>query len=121
MRRALFAVGATLIVLLAPAGAYADDPTGVLERYRQWRGGDAFGALVAVRPPGAMTGSGLEGTIEQIATAAGDLRRDVDLGIIRTASARRGPEGWTLTPSGQIEAAAPASVEDLRRDALLMF
>ena len=121
MRRAHFAAGAALIALLAPAGVQAGDPAGVLERYRQWRGGDAFEALVAVRSSGAMTGSGLEGTIEQVATAAGDLRRDIDLGIIRTASARRGADGWTLTPSGQIEDAAPGSVEDLRRDALLMF
>jgi hypothetical protein len=112
---------AALILLGLPASAWADDPTAVLERYRAWRGGAAFEQLTAVRATGALTGSGLEGTIEQIATAAGDLRRDIDLGVVRSASARHGSEGWTLTPAGQIEDIAPSMAEDLRRDALLMF
>lgn len=121
MRRAQLAAWTALVVLGLPASAFAGDPADVLDRYRQWRGGAAFEQLTAVRSTGAMTGSGLEGLIEQIATARGDLRRDVDLGIIRTASARRGGEGWTLTPAGQIEDIAPTAAEDLRRDALLMF
>ena len=119
MRRPAFAVA--LILLGLPASAWADDPTAVLDRYRAWRGGAAFEQLTAVRATGAVTGSGLEGVIEQIATARGDLRRDIDLGVVRTASARHGAEGWTLTPAGQIEDIAPADAEDLRRDALLMF
>lgn len=121
MRRAPLAALTALILLGLPASAFAGDPAEVLERYRQWRGGAAFEALDSVRSTGAMTGSGLEGTIEQIATARGDLRRDIDLGIIRTASARQDGEGWTLTPAGQVETIAPAAAEDLRRDALLMF
>ena len=121
MRRAPFAAWAALIGLAMPASAFADDPASVLERYRQWRGGAAFEQLTSIRSTGAMSGSGLEGTIEQIATAQGDLRRDVDLGIIRTASARQGAQGWTLTPAGQIEDVADTAAEDLRRDALLMF
>ncbi|HYC67768.1 aspartyl protease family protein [Brevundimonas sp.] len=119
MRRAPFA--AALILLAFPVSAWADDPTAVLDRYRAWRGGAAFEQLSAVRAVGVLAGSGLEGTIEQIATAQGDLRRDIDLGVVRTASARRGAEGWTLTPAGQIEDIAAATAEDLRRDALLMF
>lgn len=121
MRRAPFAAWAALIGLVLPASAFADDPASLLERYRQWRGGAAFEQLTSIRATGAMTGSGLEGTIEQIATVHGDLRRDVDLGVIRTASARHGGEGWTLTPAGQIEDIAAAAAEDLRRDALLIF
>jgi len=121
MRRAPLAAFAVLILLGLPAGAVAGDPSEVLERYRQWRGGEAFEALSSVRSSGTMTASGLEGVIQQIATARGDLRRDIDLGIIRTASARKGGEGWTLTPSGQIEAIADTAAEDLRRDALLLF
>ncbi|HYD28798.1 aspartyl protease family protein [Brevundimonas sp.] len=119
MKPAPFA--AALILLGLPASAWADDPTAVLERYRAWRGGAAFEQLTAVRATGAMTGSGLAGVIEQIATTNGDLRRDIDLGVVRTASARRRTEGWTLTPAGQVEDIAPAAAEDLRRDALLMF
>ena len=121
MRRAQLAAWTALVVLGLPARAFAGDPADVLERYRQWRGGPAFEQLTSIRSTGSMTGSGLEGVIEQIATAHGDLRRDVDLGIIRTASARRGEEGWTLTPAGQIEDIAPTDAEDLRRDGLLMF
>lgn len=121
MRYAPLAAWAALIGLALPAAAFADDPAGVLERYRQWRGGPAFEQLVSLRASGAMTGSGLDGSIEQLATAGGDLRRDVDLGVIRTGSARRESQGWVLTPSGQIEDIAPSVAEDLRRDALLMF
>ncbi|HYC73720.1 MAG TPA: aspartyl protease family protein [Brevundimonas sp.] len=39
----------------------------------------------------------------------------------RWAGVRRGAEGWTLTPAGQIEDIAAPAAEDLRRDALLMF
>ena len=119
MSRSSFA--AALILLALPAAARADDPTSVLERYRAWRGGEAFEQLAAVRATGALTGSGLQGTIEQIATADGDVRRDIDLGVVRTASARRGAQGWALTPAGQVEDIAGAAAEDLRRDALLMF
>ena len=121
MRPVPLAAWAAVVLLVLPASAFAGDPADVLERYRQWRGGAAFEQLTAVRSTGAMTGSGLEGVIEQIATARGDLRRDVDLGIIRTASARHGEQGWALTPSGQVEDIAAAAAEDLRRDALLMF
>ena len=121
MKRARLAAWTALVVIGLPASAFAGDPADVLERYREWRGGAAFGQLTAVRSSGAMTGSGLEGAIQQIATAAGDLRRDIDLGVIRTASARHGLESWTLTPAGQVEEAAAAAAEDLRRDALLMF
>ncbi|HEY0600277.1 aspartyl protease family protein [Brevundimonas sp.] len=121
MKRLRLAAWTALVVMGLPASAFAGDPAEVLERYRAWRGGAAFEQLTAVRSTGAMTGSGLEGVIEQTATAAGDLRRDIDLGVIRTASARRGTGGWTLTPAGQIEMLGAAAAEDLRRDALLMF
>ena len=121
MRRAQLAAWTALVILGLPGHAFAGDPSEVLERYREWRGGQAFEQMTAVHSTGAMTGSGLEGVIEQIATAHGDLRRDIDLGVIRTASARRGGEGWTLTPAGQIEDIASTAAEDLRRDALLMF
>lgn len=117
----LVAAATSVLSVLWSGAALADDPTAVLDRYRQWRGGAAFEALTAVRARGAVTASGLEGTIEQIATAAGDLSRDLDLGVVRNASARRGATGWTLTPSGQVEDLGPTAAEDLRRDALLMF
>ena len=120
-RSLLVAAAASVLGALWPGAAFADDPTAVLERYRQWRGGAAFEQLTAVRARGTVTASGLEGTVDQIATAAGDLSRDIDLGVVRNASARRGATGWTLTPSGQVEDLAPTSAEDLRRDALLMF
>lgn len=121
MKRASFAAWTALLAFVLPTTALADDPTALLERYRQWRGGAAFEQLVSLRATGTMTGAGLDGSIEQIATAGGDLRRDVDLGVIRTGSARRDSQGWVLTPSGQIEDIAPSVAEDMRRDALLMF
>lgn len=117
----LVAAATSVLSVLWSGAALADDPTAVLDRYRQWRGGAAFEQLTAVRARGAVTASGLDGTIEQIATAAGDLSRDLDLGVVRNASARRGVTGWALTPSGQVEDLGPTAAEDLRRDALLMF
>lgn len=121
-RRSLLVAAATSAFVLVCAGvARADDPSAVLERYRQWRGGAAFEQMTAVRARGAVTGSGLTGTIGQIATSEGDLWREIDLGVVRNASARRGATGWVLTPSGQVEDIGPQAAEDLRRDALLMF
>lgn len=124
MTRLAAAAPAALIAALiglSAAPAFADDPSAVLARYRAWRGGEAFERLSAVRAEGTIAASGLSGAITLIAEADGDLRRDVDLGVIRNGSARRDSGGWTLTPAGQIEPLAPTDGEDLRRDALLMF
>ncbi|MFN3669538.1 MAG: aspartyl protease family protein [Brevundimonas sp.] len=120
-RSLLLAAATSALGVLWSGAALADDPTALLDRYRQWRGGAAFEQLTAVHARGTLAGSGLEGTIDQLATRAGDLRREMDLGVVRNASARQGPTGWTLTPSGQVEDLAPQAAEDLRRDALLMF
>lgn len=115
------AAATSALVLICAGAARADDPSSVLERYRQWRGGTAFEQMTAVRARGTVVSSGLTGTIDQVATDAGDLRREIDLGVVRNASARRGATGWALTPAGQVEDLGPAVAEDLRRDALLMF
>lgn len=121
MNRAFLAAAAAVVLAGLPSGASAEDPGPLLERYRQWRGGPAFEQLTAVRARGSIDASGLQGVVEGIATARGDLRRDIDLGVVRTASARRGEAGWVLTPAGQVEDIAASAAEDLRRDALLMF
>ena len=56
MKRARLATWTALVVIGLPASAFAGDPDDVLERYRAWRGGAAFGQLNAVRSSGAMTG-----------------------------------------------------------------
>lgn len=122
MRRIPITAAACAALLAAPPSlAWADDPTQVLNQYRHWRGGAAFEQLRAVRAEGEIAVSGLSGPVTSIATAEGDLRQDVDLGVVRTANSRHGEDRWTLTNSGQIEPLAPTAAEDLRRDALLMF
>lgn len=120
-RIALTAACAAALLSALPAVAWAEDPTPILNQYRQWRGGEAFEQLRAVRAEGEIAISSLSGPVSSIATADGDLRQDIDLGVVRTASSRHGDDRWTLTNSGQIEALAPTAAEDLRRDALLMF
>ena len=66
MRSASFAAWTALVAFALPTTAFADDPTAVLERYRQWRGGAAFEQLVSLRASGAMTGSGLHGSIDSL-------------------------------------------------------
>lgn len=120
MTRTLMTTAAWL-VLAGPLAAQDAAVTEVVERYRDWRGGAAFEALEAVRLEGRIKASGLEGTLVVLAEADGDLRREQDLGIVRTATARHGADGWVLTNSGQIEPLSPHAAEDLRRDALLRF
>lgn len=120
MKKTLIAVAAWLV--LAAPGAAQDASVGeIVDRYRDWRGGPAFQALEVVRLEGRVTASGLDGTLVMLAEADGDLRREQDLGVVRSASARHGTDGWVLTNSGQIEALSPHDAEDLRRDALLRF
>lgn len=109
------------LVLAGPLAAQDASATEVVERYRDWRGGAAFEAMTAVRQEGQIRASGLDGTLLLLAEADGDLRREQDLGIVRTATARHGADGWVLTNSGQIEPLSPHAAEDLRRDALLRF
>ena len=107
---------------LALAGpAHADEVSDMVARYRQWRGGPAFEAMQAVRMEGTATTSGLDGTLSLLATSTGDLKRDLDLGVVHTVDVRHGPDGWSLTQSGQIEDVAPDVATDLQRDALLEF
>lgn len=106
-------------VLVLPA--HADDLGELLERYRGWRGGAAFEQARTLAMEGTITNSGLNGSIRVVATARGDLRRDIDLGVVRSGDARLGASGWSLTQSGQVEELAPRVSEDLRRDALLLF
>ncbi|MFN3559227.1 MAG: aspartyl protease family protein [Brevundimonas sp.] len=122
MKRFLFAAACAAALLTGlPSQAFAEDPSAVLALYRQWRGGDAFERLRAIRAEGEITVSGLTGPVRALATAEGDLRTDVDLGVVRNANSRRGEESWNLTEAGQIETLGPAAAEDLRRDALLLF
>ncbi|WP_420470048.1 aspartyl protease family protein [Brevundimonas sp. FT23042] len=122
MKRLLVRAACAVALLTGlPSAAQADDPAGVLDRYRQWRGGAAFEALRSVSAEGEMAVSGLSGPVRSLATAGGDMRVDVDLGVVRTTSSRHGEDRWTLTQSGQLEPLAPTAAEDLRRDALLMF
>lgn len=99
----------------------AGDLEELVERYREWRGGGAFARMHAVRMEGATVTSGLTGRQILLATSDGDLRRDTDLGVVRSADARHGGGGWSLTQSGQLEALAPHVAGDLHRDALLLF
>ncbi len=110
---------AAWIVLSGPA--IADDPSDTVARYRLWRGGAAFEGMRAVRLEGRATTSGLNGPMSILATAQGDLRRDLDLGVVQTIDVRQGAGGWNLTQSGQIEALAPDVAADLYRDAVLLF
>ncbi|MBU2168317.1 MAG: aspartyl protease family protein [Alphaproteobacteria bacterium] len=120
MKKTLMA--ATVWLALAGALAAQEAPVGeVVDRYRSWRGGAAFEALDAVRLEGRIEASGLQGTLVVLAEADGDMRRDQDLGVVRSVSARHGAGGWVLTNGGQIEALSPHAAEDLRRDALLRF
>lgn len=115
----------TVLVLLAwgacVAPASADDLQDLVGRYRQWRGGEAFARMHAVRMEGATVTSGLTGRQVLLATSDGDLRRETDLGVVRSGDARHGGDGWSLTQSGQLETLAPHVAGDLRRDALLLF
>lgn len=110
---------AAWIVLSGPA--IADDLSDIVARYRLWRGGAAFEGMRAVRLEGRATTSGLNGPMSILATAQGDLRRDLDLGVLQTIDVRQGAGGWNLTQSGQIEALAPDVAADLYRDAVLLF
>lgn len=120
MKRTLMTATAWL-ALAGPLAAQDASVDEVVDRYREWRGGAAFEAMAAVRQEGQIRASGLEGTIVLLAEADGDLRREQDLGVVRSGSARHGADGWVLTNSGQIEALSPHAAEDLRRDALLRF
>lgn len=99
----------------------AGDLEELIGRYRLWRGGDAFARMHAVRFDGAAVTSGLTGRQTLLATEDGDLRRETDLGVVKSADARHGRTGWSLTQSGQLEVLAPQVAADLRRDALLLF
>ncbi len=120
MKKTLLAATAWLAVAgpLAAQDAPVDE---IVNRYRVWRGGAAFEGLEAVRLEGRIRASGLDGTLVVLAEADGDMRREQDLGIVRSSSARHGADGWVLTNAGQIEPLSPHAAEDLRRDALLRF
>lgn len=88
--------------------------TSLVERHKEWRGGEAFVVLSGLELNGRLSAGGLEGSyrLRQTPTAR---RVDIDLGPYRRSDGLQDDLAWTLTPSGQRETSRGARVQEARQ------
>ncbi len=77
------------------------DAAGLLERWAGELGGaKRLASVQSVYTRHAVTIGGLKGHLDTWATAAGDRREEIDLGIYRSLTIYRNGVGWTVGPNG---------------------
>lgn len=118
MKRALIAL---LLIVVAPATAWADDLDAVAGRYLAWRGGAAYDRLKTIDAEGRMEVSGLSGPIRFRLDRAGRSRGEADFGVVKSLDVVTPDGGFSLNQSGQLEAVSPVAREEAARTLLLEF
>lgn len=115
-------LAAPLAIALLTAGSFARaEDLPAIARYEAWRGGGAFRTLAGFHAVGALSSSGLSGTIDLFSEADRRSRQRVDLGAIRQDDVLDGDAGWSRTLGGAVRELPAAEVADAARDNALLY
>jgi hypothetical protein len=102
----------------AGSAAPAEDPSPIVARLIEWRGGKAFEDAAAIHLVGRIEAMGQAGRIERWIEPARSRER-IELGAFTQDSGFAGGAGWAVNLSGQVEDAGPARIASARRASLL--
>lgn len=117
MLRSLLAASALAFAALP---AHADPAADAAARYVAWRGGDAFEKAAGLLVRGTTDNGRFQGAIERRLEPGRTLER-FNMGSAATHRALIGEGGWTVSLSGQVEAADKGAADAAQRRRLLTF